>query len=57
MSRSFQSPWVQAYFDIANNVRFAPPERWILTLNTLIAKIHVKDYRLDPADPNGRGAG
>ena len=55
--RSFQSPWVQAYFDIANNVRFAPPERWILTLNTLIAKIHVKDYRLDPADPNGRGAG
>lgn len=55
--RSFQSPWIQAYFDIANNLRFAPPERWILTLNTLIAKIHVKDYRLDPADPNGRGAG
>ncbi|HWV98616.1 MAG TPA: sugar phosphate isomerase/epimerase family protein [Candidatus Acidoferrum sp.] len=55
--RSFQSPWVQAYFDIGNHVRFVPPERWILTLNTLIAKIHVKDYLLDPADPNGRGAG
>lgn len=55
--QSFQSPWVQAYFDIANNVRFAPPERWILTLNTLIVKIHVKDYLLDPADPNGRGKG
>ena len=55
--QSFQSPWIQAYFDIANNVRFAPPERWILTLNTLIVKIHVKDYRLDPADPNGRGTG
>ena len=55
--QSFQSPWIQAYFDIANNLRFAPPERWILALNTLIAKIHVKDYRLDPADPNGRGAG
>ena len=55
--QSFQSPWIQTYFDIANNVRFAPPERWILTLNTLIVKIHVKDYRLDPADPNGRGAG
>jgi L-ribulose-5-phosphate 3-epimerase len=54
---SFQSPWVQAYFDIGNHVRFAPPEQWILTLNTLIAKIHVKDYRLDPSDPNGRGAG
>ena len=54
--RSFQSPWVKAYFDIGNHLRFAPPEQWILTLNTLIAKIHVKDYRLDPADPNGRGA-
>lgn len=55
--QSFQSPWVRAYFDIANNLRFAPPEQWILTLNKLITKIHVKDYRLDPADPNGRGAG
>jgi L-ribulose-5-phosphate 3-epimerase len=55
--QSFQSPWVKAYFDIGNHVRFAPPERWILTLNTLIAKIHVKDYQLDPADPNGRGLG
>ena len=54
---SFQSQWVKAYFDIGNHVRFAPPEQWILTLNTLVAKIHVKDYRLDPADPNGRGAG
>ncbi len=55
--QSFQSPWVQAYYDIGNHVRFAPPEQWILTLNSLIAKIHVKDYLLDPADPNGRGAG
>ena len=53
--QSFQSPWVKAYFDIGNHVRFAPPEEWILTLNTLIARIHVKDYLLDPADPNGRG--
>jgi len=55
--QSFQSPWVRAYFDIGNHVRFAPPEQWILTLNSLIAKIHVKDYQLDPADPNSRGAG
>jgi len=53
--QSFQSPWVKAYYDIGNHVRFAPPERWILTLNTLIAKIHVKDYLLNPADPDGRG--
>jgi L-ribulose-5-phosphate 3-epimerase len=52
---SFQSPWVKAYYDIGNHVRFAPPEKWILTLNQLIAKIHVKDYLLNPADPDGRG--
>ncbi|HTL18066.1 MAG TPA: sugar phosphate isomerase/epimerase family protein [Patescibacteria group bacterium] len=55
--QSFQSPWVQAYFDIGNHVRYAPPEQWILTLNTLIAKIHVKDYLLNPSDPDGRGSG
>jgi hexulose-6-phosphate isomerase len=52
---SFQSPWVKAYYDIGNHVRFAPPEKWILTLNDLIAKIHVKDYLLNPTDPDGRG--
>ena len=52
---SFQSPWVKAYYDIGNHVRFAAPEKWILTLGDLLAKIHVKDYLLDPADPNGRG--
>ena len=53
--RSFQSPWVKAYYDIGNHVRFAPPEEWILTLGDLLAKIHVKDYLLDPADPRGMG--
>jgi hexulose-6-phosphate isomerase len=52
---SFRSPWVRAYYDIGNHVRFAPPEKWILTLGELLAKIHVKDYLLDPADPDGRG--
>lgn len=53
--RSFQSPWVKAYYDIGNHVRFAPPEEWILTLGDVLSKIHVKDYWLDPADPDGRG--
>jgi len=53
--QSFQSPWVRAYYDIGNHVRFAPPEEWVLTLSDLLAKIHVKDYLLDPADPSGRG--
>jgi L-ribulose-5-phosphate 3-epimerase len=53
--QSFRSPWVKAYYDIGNHVRFAPPEEWILELNDLIVKIHVKDYLLNPADPDGRG--
>jgi L-ribulose-5-phosphate 3-epimerase len=52
---SFRSPWVKAYYDIGNHVRFAPPEQWILALGDLLAKVHVKDYLLDPADPDGRG--
>ncbi len=55
--RSFQSPWVKAYFDIANHERFARAEDWILALGDLLAKVHVKDYLLDPADPDGRGRG
>jgi hexulose-6-phosphate isomerase len=52
---SFQSKWVKAYFDIGNHVKYAPPEEWILTLGDLIAKCHVKDFKLDPADPSGGG--
>ena len=48
---SFNSPWVKAYFDIGNHVKYAPPEEWILTLGRLIAKCHVKDFKLSEADP------
>lgn len=49
---SFDNPWVQAYFDIGNHVRYAPPEEWIRTLGTLIVRCHVKDFLLNP---DGRG--
>ena len=48
---SFQSPWVKAYFDIGNHVKYVAPEGWILTLGPLIAKCHVKDFKLSQADP------
>jgi len=51
---SFKSPWVKAYFDIGNHVKYAAPEEWILTLGSLVAKCHVKDFKLSEADP---GAG
>jgi hexulose-6-phosphate isomerase len=52
---SFGSPWVRAYFDIGNHVKYGPPEEWILALNELLVKIHVKDFRLNPADADGQG--
>ncbi len=49
---SFDSPWVRAYFDIGNHVKYAPPQDWIHTLGKLIVKCHVKDFKLGP---KGRG--
>ena len=43
---SFDNPWVRAYFDIGNHVKYAPPETWIRTLGPLIVKCHVKDFKL-----------
>ncbi len=49
---SFGSPWVQSYFDIGNHVKYAPPQDWIKALGPLIAKLHIKDFKLNA---NGRG--
>ncbi len=48
---SFDSPWVKAYFDIGNHVKYAPPQDWIRALDKLIVKCHVKDFKLS-ADRN-----
>jgi len=51
---SFHSPWVRAYFDIGNNVKYGvPSEQWVRTLGKLIAKCHVKDFKVDKAKPRG----
>ena len=49
---SFDSPWVRAYFDIGNHVKYSPPQKWIRTLGKLIVKCHVKDFKLNT---NGHG--
>ena len=51
---SFDSPWVQAYFDIGNHVKYAPPEQWIGELGKLIVRCHVKDFQLNPDGHEGR---
>jgi len=50
---SFNHPWVKAYFDIGNHVKYAPPQQWIKTLGPLVAKLHVKDFKLKPDGHGG----
>jgi L-ribulose-5-phosphate 3-epimerase len=51
---SFQSPWIKAYFDIGNHVKFAQPQQWIRTLGKLIVKCHVKDFKLNDDGHGGK---
>jgi hexulose-6-phosphate isomerase len=51
---SFDSPWVQCYFDIGNHVKYAMPQQWIRALGKLIVKCHVKDFQLNPDGHGGR---
>jgi hexulose-6-phosphate isomerase len=46
----FNSPWVQAYFDVGNVVLYGYPQDWIRTLGKRIVKVHLKDFtfRRDP---------
>jgi L-ribulose-5-phosphate 3-epimerase len=50
---SFDSPWVQCYYDIGNHVKYAMPEQWIRALGKLIVKVHVKDFTIDRTHPRG----
>lgn len=49
---SFESPWVRAYFDIGNHVKYSRPEQWIEVLGKRIVRCHVKDFKLNR---DGRG--
>jgi hexulose-6-phosphate isomerase len=54
---SFGSPWVKAYFDVGNHVKYiTPPEQWIRDLGPLVAKVHIKDYLLAPDNKSGNWA-
>ena len=50
--KSFNSPWVQTYFDIGNHVKYAPPQEWLQALGKTIVKLHIKDFKLN-ADGHG----
>jgi len=41
----FQSPWIQAWFDVGNVLLYGYPQDWIRTLGKSIAKVHLKDFK------------
>jgi len=43
----FNSPWLQAYFDVGNVVIFGYPEQWIRILGKRIVRVHLKDFKRD----------
>jgi len=43
--KEFQSPWIQAWFDVGNVVLYGYPQDWIRTLGKSIAKVHLKDFK------------
>jgi len=51
------SPFVQAYFDVGNCMRWGLPQQWIEVLGKRIGKIHVKEYSLKTAMSQGMGKG
>ena len=51
------SPWVRAYFDVGNVMRWGWPQQWIEVLGNRIDKIHIKEYSLKVAMKEGMGKG
>jgi hexulose-6-phosphate isomerase len=51
------SPFVKAYFDIGNVVRWGRPEHWIEVLGKRVVKIHIKEYDLNVAMKEGMSKG
>ncbi|MDD4871276.1 MAG: sugar phosphate isomerase/epimerase [Kiritimatiellae bacterium] len=51
------SPFVKAYFDVGNVMRWGWPQQWIEVLGKRIEKIHIKEYNLKVAMKEGMGKG
>lgn len=45
--RSFRNPWVKAYLDLGNHVRYSAAETWLAALGDQIVKLHIKDFKID----------
>lgn len=54
---SFASPFVQAYFDVGNVLRFGWPEHWIAALGARVRRVHVKEFSRKKMNEEGLWAG
>lgn len=52
-----QNPWVGAYFDVGNVLRYGWPDQWIRILGHRIGKIHIKDFSIKKAEAANMGKG
>jgi L-ribulose-5-phosphate 3-epimerase len=43
----FNSPWVGAYFDVANIMAYGHPDLWIRHLGSRLKRVHFKDFSLE----------
>ena len=50
---SFESPWVQSYFDVGNVMLTGYPEQWIKILGKRIKKVHFKEFRTNVGTLDG----
>jgi L-ribulose-5-phosphate 3-epimerase len=53
----FDSPWVGAYFDVGNNVRWGVAEHWVPVLGERIGKLDIKEYDTKKQVSEGLRAG
>ena len=49
----FDDLWIKSYFDLGNHAKYADPCDWLRAIGkNNLAKLHIKDFRVDPAKDN-----
>jgi L-ribulose-5-phosphate 3-epimerase len=49
----FENPWLRAYFDVGNCMRYGWPEQWARILGKRIIKLDIKEYSLTKQNEEG----
>ncbi|MFA7172048.1 MAG: sugar phosphate isomerase/epimerase family protein [Kiritimatiellia bacterium] len=50
--KAFNSVWVSQYFDLGNHTRYDKPEKWLDVFGRSIAKLHIKDFKIERGAKN-----